>query len=145
MRIELLTDFPQRFSPKATLFLGGRAVTVLRFRQHSKGAVLWLEGVVSREQAEALRDQMLEIPEGELQPLGPGEYYRFQLVGLDVLTVDGDPVGRVEEVMPYPANDVLVVRRPKGQLLLPLVEDVVREVDTAGGRLIIEPVEGLLD
>ena len=49
------------------------------------------------------------------------------------------------KVLPYPANDVLAVRFPDGEVLVPLVGDVVREVDIPGGRLVVEPVPGLLD
>ena len=77
-----------------------------------------------------------EDPRRFAPPLEEGSYYVADLVGLDVLDADGSRVGSVRDVLPGPANDALELDTG---LLLPLVEDCVREVDPAGGRIILNP------
>jgi 16S rRNA processing protein RimM len=80
------------------------------------------------------RGATLAIPREELPPLDEDEYYSFQLVGLAVEEEGGRNLGRVRDVLDYPANDVLEL--DSGQLL-PLVEACVREVDLEGGRIVV--------
>ena len=84
------------------------------------------------------------MPEDELRPLGEGEYYHFQILGLEVRTTTGEVLGRVEQIISTGSNDVFVVRGPRGEVLIPAVDDVVKSVDPAAGRIEVEVVEGLL-
>jgi 16S rRNA processing protein RimM len=76
------------------------------------------------------------VPRASLPPLGEDEYYAFQLVGLTVEEEGGRVIGRVQEVLDYPANDVLEL---DSGVSLPLVEACVRKVDVDGGRIVIAP------
>jgi 16S rRNA processing protein RimM len=76
--------------------------------------------------------------------LGEGEYYHFQILGLEVRTTSGEVLGRVEQIISTGSNDVFVVRGQRGEVLIPSVDDVVKSVDPAGGRIEVEVVEGLL-
>lgn len=82
------------------------------------------------------RGAALELPRAELPELEAGSYYVFQLVGLEVVEEGGRPLGRVREVSPYPANDVLEL---ESGVLLPLVEDCIRSVDLDAGRIVVAP------
>jgi 16S rRNA processing protein RimM len=84
------------------------------------------------------------VPEDELRPLGEGQYYHFQILGLEVRTTAGEVLGRVEQIISTGSNDVFVVRGPRGEVLIPAVDDVVKSVDPAAGRIEVEVVEGLL-
>ena len=141
VKVEPLTDFPERFAAGSILWLEGRQLAVERSRWQAGHVYLRLEGVASREDAEGLRHRLLEVPEAELSPLTEGQYYRFQIVGLEVFTTDGRPLGRVAEVLSTGANDVFVVRGSAGEVLLPAIDDVVREVDLAARRMVVEPLE----
>jgi len=138
-----LTDFPQRFQPGATVWAGGVSYTVRRARPHRGALLVELDGVESRNHAEALRGLLLEVPEGELAPLGEGQYYRFQLVGMDVVDREGASLGRIAEVLETGANDVYVVRSEQTELLVPAIDTVIKEVDVAGRRMVVELMEGL--
>ena len=85
---------------------------------------------------EAARGAELAVPKSELPPPEEGTYYEFQLVGLEAEEEGRRSLGRVAAVQPGPANDVLEL---DSGLLLPLVEACVREVDLAGGRILIAP------
>jgi 16S rRNA processing protein RimM len=80
-----------------------------------------------------------------LPALEAGTYYVFQLVGLDVVTQEGERVGRVKDIALTGAHDLLVVAGEKGEILIPSVAPFVREVDLAGGLVRIEAMPGLLE
>jgi 16S rRNA processing protein RimM len=144
LKVEPLTDFPQRFAAGRSLCLGGVAYSIERCRWQRGRAILKLAGIDSATAAETLRDRLLEVPEEELRPLGEGEYYHFQILGLEVRTTAGEVLGRVEQIISTGSNDVFVVRGQRGEVLIPAVDDVVKSVDPAAGRIEVEAVEGLL-
>ena len=80
------------------------------------------------------RGAELAVRRDELPPPAEGEYYAFQLVGLEVEEEGGRTLGRVTEVAPGVANDVLEV---EGRLLLPLVGECVRDIDLEAGRITV--------
>jgi 16S rRNA processing protein RimM len=105
---------------------------------------LKLEGTEDREEAAGLRGEYILIREDELEPLPEGEYYRYQLMGLRVVTTDGRELGAVTDLISARENDVFVVTGPAGENLVPVIEDVVKEIDIEGGTVTIEAVPGLL-
>ena len=112
----------------ATLYVGGEPVKVVSSKRGSQGRpVIRLERRVER-------GAELAVPRDTLPPLGEDEYYAFQLVGLEVEEEGGRLVGRVSDVLEYPANDVLEL---DSGLSLPLVEACVRQIDLAGGRIVV--------
>ena len=146
VKVTPLTDNPRRFQPGSLLLLRGQPVRILDVRSPKGYPCLLLEGYADRSAAETLGGAMLEIEEADLPPLEDGEYYIHDLVGLAVETVDGGAVGRLHEVLHTAANDVYVVRREgANDALLPAIPDVIVEVDLSAGRLIVDPLPGLLD
>jgi len=103
-------------------------------RGHADGLVALLEGVDSRERAEALKGLLVAMPRAALPEPDEGEFYWGDLVGLEVSNEAGESLGRVASLISTGAHDVLVVRDEAGhERLLPFVEAVVRDVDRAGG------------
>ncbi len=144
IKIEPLTDFPERFEPGETVWLGGRKRHVQRSRWQGRTVYLKLTGINSSEDVAALRGEYLEVPEAERSDLPPDQYFQSDIIGLAVETTAGVSLGKVFEFLPTGANDVLVVRGPDGDVLVPMIEDVVKIIDVPGGRIVIEPVAGLL-
>ena len=146
VKVTIETDFPERFERLKRVYLGEKATSFVLegSRLHKGHALLKLGGCDDRDAAEKLRGQLVQIPIEEAMPLGEDEYYIYQVVGLDVWTTEGEHLGRVSEVLFTGANDVYVVQGEKGEILIPAVEDVVLEVDPAGGRLTVELMEGLI-
>ena len=115
-------------------------------RPGSRGCMLVrLEGIADRETAAALGGSEILLDEAELPALEDDEYYFFELVGLEVVDGAGASLGRVSSLFCAGASDVAVVTRPEGEWMCPVVHDIVREIDVAGGRLVVEPIEGLLE
>ena len=143
-----LTDFPaERFQPGAAVYLGAQddavAVEIAAARPHKGTVLVKLGSVPDRNAAELLRDQYLLIPEDHAMPLGEHENYCHDLIGLDVQTTAGEPLGRLTEVLFTGANDVYVVARPAGELLLPALRDVIVRVDLDAGVMTVALPPGL--
>ena len=106
--------------------------------------MLKLAGIDTRTEAETLRGRALTVPRSELRSLPEGEYYAFQLVGIEVVTTAGAGVGRIVDIMTTASNDVYVVEGERGEILIPAIEDVVKSIDLETGRMVIEAIDGLL-
>jgi 16S rRNA processing protein RimM len=144
------------FNPDTTTLVPGSTV-VLRngvqhqerrirtLRPHKNFLLVTLEGCDSMDAAEELIGWEICLPETDLPPAGPDEIYHYQLVGMTVRTTLGAEVGTVAEVLSLASNDVCVVRADGREHLIPLIADVVKEIDREQRRLIIEPMPGLLD
>ncbi len=121
-------------------------LTITGARWHRDVLLLAFEGYDTREEVEALRDTLLEVPVDELPDLDdPDSYYDHQLVGLAARLPDGSALGEVTAVR-HEGADLLVVRRTEGgELLVPFVAAIVPTVDVAAGFVVVDPPEGLLD
>ncbi|MBE3590265.1 MAG: 16S rRNA processing protein RimM [Firmicutes bacterium] len=146
VRLRPETDFPERFpGRRVRLGMEGPWRRILDARPHRGGLwILRLEGVSSREAAEALRGARLWVATAELPTLPAGRYYHHELIGLAVRTVDGRDLGRLAEILRTGANDVFVVRGPLGEVLLPALRSVVASVDLAAGAMTVAPPPGSL-
>jgi len=122
---------------------GRRPHRVLARRPHQGALLLRLERVANRNDAEALRGAAVLVSLEDVPALPAGAYYPYQLVGLRVLRASGEEIGRLSEVLRTGSNDVYVVERASGQLLLPALSDVVRSVDLAAGTMIVDVPAGL--
>jgi 16S rRNA processing protein RimM len=143
LAVEVLSDAPDRFSPGAELAAGDpddpgplRPVTVTAARLHLGRLLLRLEGVEDRDAAGALRGAWLSIPAEDARPLADDEYWPHQLVGLAVVDRQGRERGRVADVLPGAAHDLLVVALPAGGSAL---------VPAEAGRVLVDGLPGLLD
>ncbi|MBQ1075248.1 ribosome maturation factor RimM [Micromonospora sp. C31] len=116
-------------------------------RAHQGRILVAFEGIGDRDVAEALRGTLVAVDSADVAPPeDPEEFHDHQLVGLAVVTPDGDRLGEVARIDHAPASDLLVLRRPEGgTALIPFVKAIVPEVDLAGGRVVVDPPAGLLD
>ena len=132
-----------------TIYIGSKrqAYPLKGLIEHKPGLlILSLGGVTSREDAENLRGAEIAILEREAAPLEEGEYFIHQLYGLTVVTEDGEEIGKVREVLETGASEVLVVtRRGQPDGLIPMIRDVVQELDFAHNRVVVRLLEGLLE
>jgi 16S rRNA processing protein RimM len=140
-----LSDDPMRFAPGARLMhANGREMVVESARVHRDRFLVKFAGSDSREEAEMLRGELFVRP-ADVRELGPQEFWPHDLVGCDVVLVDGRSVGPVSSVTGGPAQDLLTVSTSRGERLIPLVQAIVVEVDIGARRIRIDPPAGLLD
>jgi 16S rRNA processing protein RimM len=151
VRIEVLTDFPERFAPGARLFVGPAAgaepqpAAVVTVRTHGDRLLVRFDIAADRDAAGSLTNQLVFIPTAEARPLGPDAYYPHELEGMTVVTAAGRELGRVGAVMETGSAEVLVVREAGREHLIPMIADIIDTVDLAAGRIVITPLPGLLD
>ncbi len=142
---EAATTDPEVFAALGEVWIGGQAYQVLKAERHKNQVILRLNGIDTRNQAEALVGQTVQGDRRHFPPLPPGEYYWFQMLGLPVVNVaDGAPLGYLDHIIPTPGHDVFVVRQGDREVLLPAVEDVIVEIDLEAGVIKAAPPEGLL-
>ncbi|MDB5059854.1 MAG: rRNA processing protein RimM [Chloroflexi bacterium] len=146
LKVQLLTDFPDRFQKLATIYAGEdrRPMAVLGARPIGERVALRLAEVPDRDAAQALFDTRLYVPRSEVMPLPEGRFYHDQIIGLQAVTTEGQTLGTIVEILQTGSNDVYVAREGSTEVLIPAIKDVVREIDVQGGRLVVEPIEGLL-
>ena len=145
VRVHPETDEPSRFAALTEVRLAGPEgeelpATIAEVRVHGRGLLVRFEGVRDRDQAEALKGWEIRIQRRMALPLAEGEFFIADIIGLVVVTVGGQPVGRVTEVLRTGANDVYVTPRA----LIPATKEIVKRIDLQAGRIVIEPMEGLL-
>lgn len=136
--VEPLTDNVDRFRAGLELFAGARRWGLESTTQRADGLILKLRGVDDEGAAAALRGTYLEVDAGAVEPLPEGSHYHWQLVGLEVVDTRGAALGRVVDVETYPANDIYVVRGAGTDVLVPATRSVVREIDLARGRMVVD-------
>jgi 16S rRNA processing protein RimM len=148
LTVEIWTDYPERFDTIEAVHLGdayqAEVWEVTASRWHKDRVLFSLKGCEDRTTAEGLRGLLVQIPIEEAMPLPEDEYYPHQLVGLDVVTVEGEELGRISEVLFTNANEVYVVVGPRGQVLLPAIADVIDHVDLDVGQVTVRLMEGLV-
>jgi len=150
--VQVRTDDPgRRFAAGSVLATEPAArgpLTVLSSRWHSGRLLVRFVGSADRSAAESLTGILLVVDSAEVgAPADPDEFNDHDLIGLDVLTTEGNHVGTVSDVLHH-GQDLLVVQQaggPAAEALVPFVAAIVPEVDIAAGRLIIDPPPGLLD
>lgn len=153
--LDVRTDEPERrFAPGTTLRAEAPAgadrrpssLTVTRARWHQSTLLVTFEELADRNAAEAARGTVLHATIGlDETPDDPEEFYDHQLVGLDVVDVDGTPLGSVKALVHGSAQDLLTVRTPDGRdALVPFVTALVPEVDLAAGRIVVADRPGLV-
>lgn len=145
IRVQPHSDNPVRFQVGSNLTVAGRTLAVSDFRTLPGGyALLRLEGLESVDAVRPLAGQWLVAPEEPVPDLPPGEYYHYQLVGLSVVTDQGEGLGTLQEVLVTGGNDVYVVQSASGEeILLPAISQVIKEVDLPAGRMLVHLIDGL--
>jgi len=139
VRVKPETDAPERFGELQEVALELPSGQELRrgvrgARGTPKGVILELAGCDTREQAAGLRGAWIKIRQSMAIPLPKNSYWIHEIVGLRVVTMEGEDLGEVTEIIRAPGNDVYVTPR----VMVPAVRQIVKEVDLAGGRLLVD-------
>ncbi len=145
VRVDPRTDVAGRLHEGASLDCEGVGTLVIEsIRGEPAHPIVRFGGCATRADAARLRDRFLRVPLAEARRAAKGGFLWADLVGLAVETPDGRALGAVRDLIRAGETDVLVVRDPAGaEILLPMLESVIREVDVAGGRLVAAPQEEL--
>ena len=142
LKVQPWCDSPQALCALDTLYLDGQPVAVRSARVHQNNVLLLLEGVDTMEKAQALKNKVLFFHRDDM-PLPDGRFFQADLIGLSVKDeASGALVGKVAEILEYPAQDLLRVRGDR-EYLIPLVEEFVLSIDPAAGLVTVRLMDGL--
>lgn len=145
LKVRVITDFPERFSPSAKIYINRQPLTIDSSIRQRDSVIIKLKSIDSHQAAQKLKGQPVEIDSSQLKPLAEGQYYHFQLIGLEVWTTGGELLGSISHILTTPGNDIYVVEGSQGEILIPAVEDVVKSIDLGQGCIVIEAIEDLLN
>lgn len=148
LRLRLFNPASQALETVSEVFLSGPAIEPVRLRSARPHGGVWLVAlgsVESMSDARELVGRRIALREAGLPPLREGEFYHYQLVGLEVVDEAGERLGKVAEIISAGGNDVLAVDADGRERLIPLVEEAIREVDLAAGRIVVRPLPGLFE
>ena len=129
VRLKLFAQGLESLSAHKVFTAGGRTLTLKSLRPDKIGAVARFAEITDRTAAEGLRGTLLAVPRDSLPPLAEGEYYHADIIGLAVVSTDGDPVGTVTAIENFNAGDILEITLPDGKTVMapfraPAVPDV---------------------
>jgi 16S rRNA processing protein RimM len=148
LRVQPTTDFPERLAELESVWVAppGKVATQYRLRRVSEHTsksllVMGFKGVSTRSAALELVGAELQIELAQATELPADTYYEHDIIGLQVVTTEGLELGPITDVLRTGANDVYVTER----CLIPAIADVVKQIDLAAGRMVIEAIRGLLD
>jgi 16S rRNA processing protein RimM len=154
--VKSLTDHPEgTFAPGVVLFLADASgqdpdpglppLSIAGARHVHTGVIVDFQGIESRNEAEVLRGRYLLRDIADVAPLEEGEVFLHELLGMEVVTVDGQALGTVREVYDLTPVELLEVRGDGRETMIPFSKEIVREVDPDARRIVVDPPLGLLD
>lgn len=148
--VEVLTDFPERFSEGLNLRLSGGVreageVRIVAVRPHQGRLLITFEGISDSSAAESLRGAELSVSAADIAPRPPGFVYHWEIEGAAVVDAKGLPLGRVTELADAAGRPLLVVETARGPRDVPFASPIVVSVDVAARRIVLDPPPGLLD
>ena len=145
LRIQSLSDNPNRFSVGEPLTVAGRSTLITSYQSLPNAqALLGLHGLETPATAQSLAGEWIFAPIDSTDSLEPDEYYHYQLIGLSVVTDEGETLGAIREILATGSNDVYVVRPESGpEILLPAISQVVKSIDLETGTIMVHLLSGL--
>lgn len=150
MVAEILTDFPERFDRTEDVILltsegVEKRLKIANSWFQKDRVILKFEGIDSIEAADRFRNSEVCIAESDVVPLEEGEFFDWQLEGCAVVTVEGETIGSVKELMRTGGTEILIIEGGDREYMIPFAESICTEVDVESKLIRIDPPEGLLD
>jgi 16S rRNA processing protein RimM len=150
LKVMPLIDDPNRLADIKAILVGKEnedsiPYEVNKIRIHKTLVILKLKDVNTREDSMNLKHFYLRIKREELKELGEDQYYIIDLEGIEVFTEDGTRLGVLDEVITTPANDIYSIKGETRKYLIPAIKDIITKVDLENKKMLIKPIDGLLD
>lgn len=146
LKIQPWCDDPEMFHELDYFYIDGKRYEIQRTRLHKNCIIAAVEEIDNINQAELLKNRVVTIEREALGELPEGTYYIADLEGLEVRTAEGQVLGKIDEVIKTGSNDVYVLKETGGKpILIPVIDEVVKEVDIDEGFVLVELLKGLID
>lgn len=149
VKVKPFTDNIERFSNLEKIYIknksGQTEYKIQEVKYHKNMVLIKFEGIENPEQADLLRNSYLIVDRETEEPLEAGRYYIVDMIGLDVFTDDNEYIGKLEDIYNTGSNDIYVVKNELGkQVLLPAIEDVIKNIDMDNKKVIVHLIPGLV-
>ena len=149
VKVKTFTDNIERFSNLEKIYIknksGQTEYKIQEVKYHKNMVLVKFEGIENPEQADLLRNSYLIVDRETEEPLEAGRYYIVDMIGLDVFTDDNEYLGKLEDIYNTGSNDIYVVKNELGkQVLLPAIEDVIKNIDMDNKKVIVHLIPGLV-
>ena len=149
VKVKPFTDNIERFNNLEKIYIknksGQTEYKIQEIKYHKNMVLIKFEGIENPEQADLLRNSYLIVDRETAEPLEPGRYYIVDMIGLDVFTDDNEYLGKLEDIYNTGSNDIYVVKNELGkQVLLPAIEDVIKNIDMDNKKVIVHLIPGLV-
>ena len=142
LRVLPQTDFPERFAETEVCYIDGKTYHIVSAKFHKQYVLISFAEITDRDTAETMRRKEIQVERDALTALPEGRYYIFDIIGLTVTDMAGEVLGTVTEVLQPGANDVYVVSAEgKADLLLPVIDGVIMDVDLEARTMTVDPPE----
>ncbi len=139
LKVTPMTDFPERFLPKATIYIDQEAFKIRKSHWHKEQVRVTLHAITRIEEAQPLIGKRIQVPITDRPQLDAGEYFANDLVGMAVVDEQGNPLGKVDEVVSAPAQDLLSING----MLIPMVKQFILDIDLEARTIKIRLIEGM--
>ena len=148
VKVVTWTDYPEIFEEIEFVYARHKShderLDIRNVKYQKNNIILKLEQIASIDEAEKYKNRILVADRDQLPPLEEGTHYIVDLIGLDVVDEDGEKLGVIADVFNTGANDIYDVKREgKKNLLLPVIEDCVKDIDMENKRVVVHVMEGL--
>lgn len=149
VKVKPFTDNIERFNNLEKIYIknksGQTEYKIQEVKYHKNMVLIKFEGIENPEQADLLRNSYLIVDRETEEPLEPGRYYIVDMIGLDVFTDENEYLGKLEDIYNTGSNDIYVVKNELGkQVLLPAIEDVIKNIDMDNKKVIVHLIPGLV-
>lgn len=146
MKAICLADSPAFFKKIKTLYINGKPFTLKGLKEHKGNLLLRFAEVDNMDKAEALKGKDVFVKREDAPPLPKGRYYIVDLIGVEVFKDNGEKIGEISDVFSTGSNDVYeVFGADKKEYYIPVIDDVVKDINIKEKKVIITPIKGLLD
>jgi len=122
-----------------------RKFSLVSSRPSKSSFIVQLEDISSLTDAETYRNADILIRKDALPRKEDGEYFWYELMGLDVFLESGEYLGPISDIMATGSNDIYVIKRGDSEILIPGTHEVIKHIDLQQGKMLVHPIEGLLD
>ncbi|MBM6760546.1 ribosome maturation factor RimM [Megamonas hypermegale] len=136
IKVYPLTDFPERFNTIKTAYVDDKEIEISKTRYQKNFVVMKIKGIDNREDAMRFTNKLLKINRADAASLNEGEYYAFDIVGLNVINQDDVVLGEITDILKTGSNDVYIIKAKDGrQILIPALKKVVTEINIQDGYM----------
>ncbi len=150
MKIEPMTDFPERFRELRSVYLvspvGKETKCEIQKVRYAGGSpYIRFNGFDTPEKAKKLNGWFIKVPAEEAVPLPEGMYYWFELIGMEVVSESGERFGSIVDIFETGSNDVYVVKHGQKEVYVPATREVIKKVDRKARRMVIHLMDGMIE